>query len=146
MSLYILAGVGFLLLSKIYSFQTLPSAYHFRSSSSVCYDEFFGDSIIFDGLIIGAAYLVSIPVGVATTIAVVMHEIPQEIEISGCFCMADFPREGDFLNFIVSLFAFAELSEQLFSVLYGRINGGYYSFRRRFFYIYCRRGFDSRIA
>ncbi len=32
-----------------------------------------------DGLIIGASYVVSIPIGLATTIAVVLHEIPQEI-------------------------------------------------------------------
>jgi zinc and cadmium transporter len=32
-----------------------------------------------DGVIIGASFLVSIPVGIATTIAVILHEIPQEI-------------------------------------------------------------------
>ncbi|MEK6947874.1 MAG: ZIP family metal transporter [Nanoarchaeota archaeon] len=41
----------------------------------------FGDALhnFIDGLIIGASYLVSIPVGLATTLAVVLHEIPQEI-------------------------------------------------------------------
>jgi len=34
---------------------------------------------IIDGLIIGASYLVNIPTGVATTMAVILHEIPQEI-------------------------------------------------------------------
>ena len=32
-----------------------------------------------DGIIIGASYIVSIPLGIATTIAVILHEIPQEI-------------------------------------------------------------------
>lgn len=32
-----------------------------------------------DGLIIGASYLISVEVGIATTIAVILHEIPQEI-------------------------------------------------------------------
>lgn len=32
-----------------------------------------------DGLIIGVSYLVSIEVGIATTIAIILHEIPQEI-------------------------------------------------------------------
>lgn len=32
-----------------------------------------------DGIIIGASFLVSIPLGIATTLAVVLHEIPQEI-------------------------------------------------------------------
>jgi zinc and cadmium transporter len=32
-----------------------------------------------DGMIIAGSYLVSIPVGIATTVAVLLHEIPQEI-------------------------------------------------------------------
>ncbi|MEK7081072.1 MAG: ZIP family metal transporter [Patescibacteria group bacterium] len=32
-----------------------------------------------DGIIIGGSFLVSIPIGIATTLAVVFHEIPQEI-------------------------------------------------------------------
>lgn len=32
-----------------------------------------------DGIIIGISFLVSIPIGIATTLAVVLHEIPQEI-------------------------------------------------------------------
>jgi zinc and cadmium transporter len=34
---------------------------------------------LIDGAIIGASFLVSIPVGIATTLAVILHEIPQEI-------------------------------------------------------------------
>ena len=34
---------------------------------------------LIDGLIIGAAYLASTPMGIATTIAVGFHELPQEI-------------------------------------------------------------------
>lgn len=32
-----------------------------------------------DGVIIGVSYLVSLPVGVATTLAVILHEVPQEL-------------------------------------------------------------------
>jgi zinc and cadmium transporter len=34
---------------------------------------------IIDGLIIAASFLVNIPLGIATTIAILLHEIPQEI-------------------------------------------------------------------
>jgi zinc and cadmium transporter len=40
-----------------------------------------GDAVhnILDGILIATAYLVSIPVGISTTIAVLLHEIPQEL-------------------------------------------------------------------
>ena len=40
-----------------------------------------GDSVhnLFDGMIIGASFAVSIPIGMATTLAVIFHEIPQEL-------------------------------------------------------------------
>lgn len=40
-----------------------------------------GDAVhnFIDGLIIAGSYLVSIPVGIATTLAVLLHEVPQEI-------------------------------------------------------------------
>ncbi|MFA5827194.1 MAG: ZIP family metal transporter [Candidatus Paceibacterota bacterium] len=34
---------------------------------------------LIDGIIIGVSFLVSIPIGIATTLAVILHEIPQEI-------------------------------------------------------------------
>uniref|UniRef100_A0A7V0Z6Z6 ZIP family metal transporter n=1 Tax=candidate division WOR-3 bacterium TaxID=2052148 RepID=A0A7V0Z6Z6_UNCW3 len=40
---------------------------------------------LIDGMIIGASYSVNIPIGIATTIAVILHEIPQEIGDFGVF-------------------------------------------------------------
>lgn len=40
-----------------------------------------GDTVhnFIDGLLIGASYIVSIPIGITTSLAVILHEIPQEI-------------------------------------------------------------------
>lgn len=59
-----------------------------------------------DGLIIAASYLVSIPVGIATTLAVVFHEIPQEIGDFGSLLYAGFKKTKALLfNFLTALTA-----------------------------------------
>ncbi len=59
-----------------------------------------------DWLIIGASYLVSIPVGIATTLAVVLHEIPQEIWDFGVLIHGWFSRKKALLlNFVTALTA-----------------------------------------
>jgi zinc and cadmium transporter len=59
-----------------------------------------------DGIIIGASYLVSIEVGIATTLAVVLHEIPQEIGDFGILIHAGYTRTRALLmNFISALAA-----------------------------------------
>ena len=66
----------------------------------------FGDSVhnFIDGLIIAGSYLVSIPVGVATTLAVILHEIPQEIGDFGVMLHGGFSRnKALFLNFVTAL-------------------------------------------
>ncbi len=47
---------------------------------------------LIDGLLIGSSYLVSVPVGVATALAVLLHEIPQEIGNFGVLLHAGFSR------------------------------------------------------
>ena len=67
-----------------------------------------GDAIhnFIDGLIIGASYLISIQVGIATTIAVALHEIPQEISDFGVLMHGGFSRsKALFFNFISALTA-----------------------------------------
>ncbi len=59
-----------------------------------------------DGLIIGAAYLINISAGIATTIAVAFHEIPQEIGDFGVLIHGGFSRvRALFLNFGSALLA-----------------------------------------
>lgn|SRR3989344_2892008 len=63
----------------------------------------FGDGLhnLLDGLVIAGAYLVSVPVGVATTIAVVLHEVPQEIADFGVLLYSGFSKwKALFYNFL----------------------------------------------
>jgi zinc and cadmium transporter len=60
-----------------------------------------------DGIIIAASYIVSIPIGIASTIAVVLHEIPQEIGDFGILIHGGFSKwKALMLNFITALTAF----------------------------------------
>lgn len=60
-----------------------------------------------DGVVIGASFLVSTEVGIATTIAVVLHEVPQEIGDFGLLIHAGWSRGKALLwNFFSALSAF----------------------------------------
>jgi len=68
----------------------------------------FSDGVhnITDGMIIGASFLVSVPIGIATTIAVILHEIPQEIGDFVVLLHAGYSRKRAlFLNFLSALTA-----------------------------------------
>ncbi len=59
-----------------------------------------------DGLIIAASYFVNIPVGIATSIAVIMHEVPQELADFGVLLYAGFStRKAIFFNFLSAALA-----------------------------------------
>lgn len=59
-----------------------------------------------DGLIIGASYLVSVEVGIATTIAIVLHEIPHEIGDFGVLINSGYKvARALWLNFFTALTA-----------------------------------------
>src|SRR3990167_8844632 len=61
-----------------------------------------------DGLMVAAAYLVSIEVGVATTIAVILHEIPQEMGNLGVLIHAGYTKaKALWFNFLSALTAVA---------------------------------------
>ncbi len=60
-----------------------------------------------DGVVIAASFLVSVPVGLATTLAVVLHEIPQEVGDFAVLLHAGYTkRRAIFLNFLTALSAF----------------------------------------
>ncbi|HEX9608622.1 MAG TPA: ZIP family metal transporter [Candidatus Paceibacterota bacterium] len=61
---------------------------------------------LIDGIIIGASYLISIEVGVATTLAVILHEIPQEIGDFAILLHAGYSKAyALFINFSSALLA-----------------------------------------
>lgn len=109
LSLSILAG--------ILAFFVMEKFLHWRHCHEVACEEhphpfsyvlLVGDMMhnFIDGLIIAASYLVSIPVGVATTLAVVFHEIPQEIGDFGSLVYGGFTKAKALLfNFLTALTA-----------------------------------------
>jgi len=116
-SLSILSGVlGFFILEKFLRWR------HVHEIEDCCMDEvhdetriapigyivWTSDSIhnFIDGLIIGISYLVSIEIGIATTIAIILHEIPQEISDFAILLHAGFKKQKALLiNFLSALFA-----------------------------------------
>ncbi len=61
-----------------------------------------------DGIIIAASFIVSIPVGIATTLAVIFHEIPQEIGDFGVLLHGGFSKwDAIKVNFLTALSAIA---------------------------------------
>ncbi|MFA5059751.1 MAG: ZIP family metal transporter [Candidatus Omnitrophota bacterium] len=76
-----------------------------------------GDAVhnLMDGMIIGASYLASPAIGVATTLAVILHEIPQEIGDFGILVHSGLTvRKALFFNFLSALTAFVGLGISLF--------------------------------
>lgn len=65
-----------------------------------------GDAVhnFIDGVAIAASFLISVPLGVATTAAVLIHEIPQEIADFAVLLKGGYSRSKAFLyNFLISL-------------------------------------------
>ncbi len=59
-----------------------------------------------DGLTIAAAFLLNIPAGIATTLAVIFHEIPQELSDFGVLIYGGFTtKKALFYNFLTALSA-----------------------------------------
>jgi zinc and cadmium transporter len=109
-SYYVLAG--------ILVFFVLEKFFHWRHChEGVCdehnpkpfsYNILVGDSVhnFIDGLVIAASFLVSIPVGTATALAVIFHEIPQEIGDFGSLVYGGFSRKKALaFNFLTALFS-----------------------------------------
>ena len=117
-SLVLLGIVGFFILEKFviwhhhHSIETPDEHAHQRHGHdhSLGTMNLIGDGLhnLLDGMIIGASFLISPVVGVGTTIAVILHEIPQEIGDFGVLIHGGFSRtKALLLNFLSALTAIA---------------------------------------
>ncbi len=73
----------------------------------------FSDGIhnMIDGLLIGVSFMTSIPVGIATTVAVILHEIPQEIGDFGVLIHSGYTKaRALLLNFYSALLSLLGLA------------------------------------
>jgi zinc and cadmium transporter len=83
---------------------------HKHTKLPVTYLNLIGDGVhnFLDGVIIATSYLVSIPLGIVTSLAVVFHEIPQEIGDFGILVYGGFSRmEALAYNFLSAITAIA---------------------------------------
>jgi zinc and cadmium transporter len=109
LDVYLLVLVGFIL------FFLIEKVLHWRHChKGECdvhtfrYMNLIGDSIhnFIDGLIMAASFVVAIPLGITTTIAIATHEIPQEIGDFGVLIYGGFSKKKALLlNFFVALAA-----------------------------------------
>jgi zinc and cadmium transporter len=111
--------ISFLIIGGILIFFVLEKILHWHHHTSEHAEEhahpvgrmiLVGDGVhnLIDGLIIAASYMVSIEVGIATTIAVILHEIPQEIGNFGVLIHAGYTTaKALWYNFLSALTAVA---------------------------------------
>lgn len=108
-SLYVILGiVSFFLMERYLHWHHEHHEHSLNPVHPVAYVNIVSDGMhnFLDGLIIGASYLVSIPIGIATTVAVALHEIPQEQGDFGILVHAGFsPRKALLLNFLSGILA-----------------------------------------
>ncbi len=104
--IYFLLGiVGFFLLEK-YIHWHHGYGEHDEKAHATTYLTIVGDALhnFIDGIIIAASFLISIPLGIATTVAVLFHEIPQELGQFGILVHGGWSRAKALLyNFFSAL-------------------------------------------
>ncbi len=109
--------ISFLVLSGVVVFFVLEKIIHYHHCHSHQFSKdkhnhehsamaplnLVGDGLhnFLDGVVIASAYIINIPLGIATTIAVVVHEIPQEIADFGVLLYSGFSKKKALLfNFL----------------------------------------------
>lgn len=109
MGLYLLSGLVLAFVVEKYISWHHHHHPHEDRPEPLSYMILLGDGVhnAIDGIIIAASYLASIPLGVATTVAIAFHEIPQEIGDFGVLVFGGMsPRRAIAYNFLTALTAF----------------------------------------
>ncbi len=110
-SLYVIAGfLIFFVLEKFIRWRHCHTPTSTNHMHPVVALNLIGDGVhnLVDGMIIGASFVASVPMGIATTLAVIMHEIPQEIGDFGVLIHGGLPVKKALLyNFLSALGAIA---------------------------------------
>ena len=110
-SLLIIAGVLlFFVLEKFICWRHCHIPTSKEHPHPVVFMNLIGDGLhnMIDGMIIGASYAASIPVGIATSLAVVLHEIPQEMGDFGILLHGGLTRKKALLfNYLSGTLAIA---------------------------------------
>ncbi len=108
-AVYILAGIfTFFVLEKFLLWRHDHAPQSANTIRPIGYTTLIADGLhnFIDGLIIGASYLVGTPIGLATTIAVLLHEVPHEIGNFGILLHAGFSKsKALWLNFLSATLA-----------------------------------------
>lgn len=103
------------LIVGIFIFFIIEKYFHWRhchvahcKEHSFAYSNLFGGAVhnFFDGVAIAAAFLININVGIATTFAIILHEIPHELGDFGVLVYAGFKKEKALLfNLLTAFFS-----------------------------------------
>jgi zinc and cadmium transporter len=106
-SLYILGGVFiFFILEKFIRWRHCHIPTSKEHIHPVAALNIIGDGVhnMLDGMIVAASFAVSVPIGIATTLAVILHEIPQEIgDFSILIYSGMSAKKALFFNFLSAL-------------------------------------------
>lgn len=110
-SLYVLTGIGFsFIIEKIIHWRHCHHPTTKTHKHPLTTMNLVGDGVhnFIDGIIIAASYLISMPAGIATTLAVAFHEIPQEMSEFGVLIYGGYTKKQALLaNFLIALTAVA---------------------------------------
>jgi zinc and cadmium transporter len=110
-SLFILLGIIiFFILEKIIHWRHCHLTACKDHTHPLAFMNLVGDAVhnFIDGILIAGSFMLSVPVGIATTVAVILHEIPQEMGDFGVLLHSGMkPRKALMFNFLSALTAVA---------------------------------------